>query len=755
MRLARRTFAALACATVVGGLPVAPVFAAPSDTGVGVVNLSESEGCDPGVSGPDRPESSSSGFLDAAAIVRGPWGDVIGRSRTQITGSLVDWRIFGSNQTVRIHERIVPAAQLVDAGIAEVMSDGLNYPIPAAAAFVWRTVGGAVRFSAHAFGTAVDVNPAQNPYSRTNRLITNMPPWFRAIWNDAGFCWGGDWLGAKDPMHYSWSGPGLTPGYPGRPAPYAPLTGVVPFNRVALSTTTSLGSVPGAQFGLGDFSGDGSADLYRLRPHGSGSRLEVVGSAGGYRPVGLRHDFPFSTDRMGLIADHDLDGRPDVWRIDTGGETVAIEVWTSQSDYETAVTLPTGVSTDEGFDYALTLFDGDYAPDLIVIDRSGPTTATVYAAEGGYTTTLRSYAIVPDDTSDSGQWAIIAGDWDVDGVTDLYAVRKGANATVTVATAQGNTAHLVTGLSIDASTDVLIGDFDGDGRDDLYLRTDGALAVLLGGSSAIDSDLTDWYVKENPVPWDAGPECLGPHHCDSIGFVDAGGAWHLADAPASGTGEVSFFFGNPGDVPFSGDWDCDGIDTPGLFRTGDGYVYLRGSNTQGVADQSFFFGNPGDVPIVGDFDGDGCDTVSVYRPAEGRFYIIDRMGSGDAELGAASQSFLFGNPGDTPFVGDFDGDGGDDIGLHRRSTGFVYLRYSLSPGNADHAFFFGDPGDVVMAGDWDGDGKDTVAIFRSDVGNWYLELSNNGGVADHAMHFHSHDTVTRPVAGHFATDSRG
>jgi hypothetical protein len=714
--------------------------------------MSESRGCEPGVAGPDKPETTLSGFLPATAVVHGPWGDIIGRSRAQIVGSLVDWTILGSTQTVRIHQRILPATELVDAGIAEVMTAGSIYAIPAAAAWVWRTVGGAVRFSAHAFGTAIDVNPAQNPYSGTNTLITNMPPWFRQIWNDAGFCWGGDWTGIKDPMHYSWSGPGLTPGYPGRPAPYPPLTGARPFDRVALTGATSLGAVSGSQYGLADFSGDGSADLYRLQPRGSGSRLEVAGSASGYRLIGLRHDLSFPPDRMALVADHDQDGRPDLWIVDDGGATISLEVWTSSTGYEQKVTLTTGIDTATGDDYAMTLYDNDYRPDLVVIDSSGPTTATVYAAAGGYTRALRTYQIALGATDDEAAWAILAGDWDVDGVTDLYAVRKGSAATVTVTTDKGQTTNLSTGRAIDPAAEILISDFDGDGRDDLYLRKGAALTVLLGGSSAIGSELTDWYIKEDGVPWDAGPECVGPGSCDSIGYVDAGGLWHLADAPAFDTGEASFYFGNPGDVPFSGDWDCDGIDTPGLFRTRDGYVYLRGSNTQGIADRSFFFGNPGDVPLVGDFDGDGCDTVNIYRPRDGRFYIIDHLGDGDAGLGAAEYSFTFGDGGDVPFAGDFDGDGVTDIGLHRPATGLVYLRFSLSTGAADRTFIFGDPGDVVVAGDWNGDGVDTVAIFRRGDGNWYLRLTNDGGSADHAVHFHSHDAVTRPVVGTFAGD---
>ena len=71
----------------------------------------------------------------------------------------------------------------------------------------------------------------------------------------------------------------------------------------------------------------------------------------------------------------------------------------------------------------------------------------------------------------------------------------------------------------------------------------------------------------------------------------------------------------------------------------------------------FFFGNPGDIPIAGDFNGDGCATVSIYRPSNQTFYIINELGENDGGLGEAELSYVFGNPGDKPFVGDFDGDG--------------------------------------------------------------------------------------------------
>ncbi|MCB1247450.1 MAG: PQQ-dependent sugar dehydrogenase [Acidimicrobiia bacterium] len=230
---------------------------------------------------------------------------------------------------------------------------------------------------------------------------------------------------------------------------------------------------------------------------------------------------------------------------------------------------------------------------------------------------------------------------------------------------------------------------------------------------------------------------------DTVGLVDPStGIWNLRDDLGS---TFSFYFGNPADLPFAGDWDCDGIDTPGLYRQSDGYVYLRNSNTQGTADVSFFFGNPGDIPIAGDFDADGCDTVSVYRPSEGRVYIINELGDGDGGLGAADFAYYFGNPGDVPFTGDFDDDGDDTIGLYRQSTGYVYFRNTHTQGNAEFEFYFGNPGDRFVAGDWTGAGPDTPGVFRPSNATFYLKHTNTQGNADESFPYGSSNML--PVAG--------
>ena len=238
-----------------------------------------------------------------------------------------------------------------------------------------------------------------------------------------------------------------------------------------------------------------------------------------------------------------------------------------------------------------------------------------------------------------------------------------------------------------------------------------------------------------------------PDSQDAVGLVDPQtGIWHLRDAY---TGAVtSFYYGNPKDVPFMGDWDCDRVGTPGLYRQADGFAYLRNSNTQGNAEIRFFFGNPSDIPLAGDFNGDGCDTLSLYRPSTQEFFIVNKLGENEGGLGAADFSFLFGNPGDKPVVGDWDGDGIDEVGLYRESTGLFYWRNTLDAGIASGEILFGDPGDRFVAGDWGViNGVNTPAVFRPSATTFFFRHTLTQGIADSEFVFGQSGWL--PVAGEF------
>jgi hypothetical protein len=258
-----------------------------------------------------------------------------------------------------------------------------------------------------------------------------------------------------------------------------------------------------------------------------------------------------------------------------------------------------------------------------------------------------------------------------------------------------------------------------------------------------------WGVPE-AEPRVAQPEPTARSGTDlvDVGMVDVSqGKWHLRD---SDTGLVtSFFYGNPGDRPISGDWDGNGTATPGLYRQGDGFFYARNSNTQGPADAECFAGDPSDIPVVGDWDGDGDDNLGIYRPSEQKFYLFTTTCTG-APMGAAQIVVGFGNPGDKPVAGDWDGDGIDEIGLHRESTGFFYWRNTLDTGIASGEIFFGDPGDRFVAGDWGVvDGLDTPAIFRASTLAFYFRHTLTQGVADAQFTWPPAEADWLPVSGEF------
>ncbi|HEX7096414.1 MAG TPA: M15 family metallopeptidase [Acidimicrobiales bacterium] len=90
-------------------------------------------------------------------------------------------------------------------------------------AFNCRTVAGTDRWSEHAYGRAVDVNPLVNPWVRNNAVDppegrpyadrrTRVPGGFYAgdpavqAFLDVGWHWGGSWSGIKDYQHFSATG---------------------------------------------------------------------------------------------------------------------------------------------------------------------------------------------------------------------------------------------------------------------------------------------------------------------------------------------------------------------------------------------------------------------------------------------------------------------------------------------------------------------------------------------------------------------
>ena len=69
------------------------------------------------------------------------------------------------------------------------------------------------------------------------------------------------------------------------------------------------------------------------------------------------------------------------------------------------------------------------------------------------------------------------------------------------------------------------------------------------------------------------------------------------------------------------------------------------------------------MPVVGDWSGDGVEQLGIYRDG---LWILDL--NGNREIDATDKVFEMGGAEDVPVAGDFDGDGVDEASLYRSTT---------------------------------------------------------------------------------------
>ncbi len=149
---------------------------------------------------------------------------------------------------------------------------------------------------------------------------------------------------------------------------------------------------------------------------------------------------------------------------------------------------------------------------------------------------------------------------------------------------------------------------------------------------------------------------------------------------------------------------------PALATFRDGTWRLRRTLTSGAPDIEFGFGQAGDVPITGDWNGDGVVGIGVRR---GSTLILRNSPT----AGAPDYIFDWGRPTDVPFTGDWNGNRTTGVGIRRGRT--WYLKNFLDARPHDIEFDWGRPEDIPLIGDWDGDGRPGVGILRGQT--WYLK----------------------------------
>ncbi len=148
-----------------------------------------------------------------------------------------------------------------------------------------------------------------------------------------------------------------------------------------------------------------------------------------------------------------------------------------------------------------------------------------------------------------------------------------------------------------------------------------------------------------------------------VGYARAGsGAW-LVGSPAGFPWQRSQVKVPGAGTPVWGDWDGDGLATPGRYASGTWSTAAQRVGPATLVPLRSYGGVVGDIPVVGDWDGDGRSDVGIFRAGMFRWALAK---GGNAYV-------AFGARGDRPVVGDWNGDGRLDVGVVRGITWYLRL----------------------------------------------------------------------------------
>ena len=227
-----------------------------------------------------------------------------------------------------------------------------------------------------------------------------------------------------------------------------------------------------------------------------------------------------------------------------------------------------------------------------------------------------------------------------------------------------------------------VGDFDGDGRDDVLLRhADGRWRYYpMDGRQAQAADRGEPALTRFPEWQIAGPGDLNGDGQDDILVRHSGGAWHYyaldsAEIIAGASGRAQITSRLDWQLVGVGDFNGSGRHDVLLRHVGNGNWIYYPMNGRRQITSGRGFANLTRVlawqPVaVGDFNGDGRDDVMV-RHSSGRWHYYPMRGR--RTIAGRGRANL---PTDLDWqvaaVGDFNGDGSDDLMLRHVNGSWAY-----------------------------------------------------------------------------------
>ncbi|NEB15860.1 FG-GAP repeat domain-containing protein [Streptomyces coelicoflavus] len=284
-------------------------------------------------------------------------------------------------------------------------------------------------------------------------------------------------------------------------------------------------------------------------------------------------------------------------------------------------------------------------------------------------------------------------------------------------------------------------DFTGDAKDDIVTFSQNAEADVYVASSTggVFGEAKVWQQffapgGETPLTGDFN----GDQKADIVTFAHGPEAdVYVSLSNGDGFGPATVwhdFFAQRHEVPAVGDVNGDGFDDIVTFtHDADAKVFVALSNGKDGFHTATvwhdFFAPAGEFPALGDIDGDGDDDLITFTQGT-TADVYAALSNGKDAFGTGQLVHdHFAPAGELPRVGDVNGDKKDDILAFTQGTeSDVYV--ALSDGNkygpgTRWNDFFSPTGEFPYVGDYDGDGKDDIVTFTHNTdADVYVSVSN-------------------------------
>ncbi len=263
---------------------------------------------------------------------------------------------------------------------------------------------------------------------------------------------------------------------------------------------------------VGDFNGDGKADL--ALAVGGGGLSVLLGNGDGTFQTAVGYD---TAAVSVMVGDFNGDGKADLAVVNVG---VSILLGNGDGTFQSAVNY--NAETSSPASIMVGDFNGDGKADLAVTSGNG---VSVLLGNGDGT-----FKTAVNYTTGSGSWSAAVGDFNGDGKADL-AVTSGIGVSLLLGNGDGTFQAAVNYTAGSNPVSIAVADFNGDGKTDLVVanKFTSNVSVLLGNGDG---------TFQAAVNYDVG----GPSQAVAVGDFNGDGVADLALAgtqPPYGTGVIT------------------------------------------------------------------------------------------------------------------------------------------------------------------------------------------------------------------------